>query len=95
MALASPHDEPEESDVMITCEEFLVEFGDYLENRVSPEVRKELELHVSQCRVCQVLYDSACKTVKIVTESGSFDLPKDVSDPIIDRVMAKLRKDQS
>jgi hypothetical protein len=76
---------------MITCQEFFVEFGDYLENRVSAEVRKELELHVSQCRVCQVLYDSSCKTVKIVTESGSFDLPKSVSDPIIDRVMARLR----
>ena len=80
---------------MITCEEFFLEFGDYLENQVSPEVRKELELHVSQCGVCQVLYDSSCKTVKVVTESGSFDLPKDVSDPIIDRVMAKLRKDHS
>jgi hypothetical protein len=76
---------------MITCEEFFLEFGEYLENRVSPEVRKELDLHVSQCRVCQVLYDSSCKTVKIVTESGSFDLPKSVSDPIIDRVMARLR----
>jgi len=76
---------------MITCGEFFLEFGDYLENRVSPEVRKELELHVSQCRVCQVLYDSSCKTVTIVTESGSFDLPKSVSDPIIDRVMARLR----
>jgi len=76
---------------MITCEEFFLEFGEYFENRVSPEVRKELELHVSQCRVCQVLYDSSCKTVKIVTESGSFDLPKSVSDPIIDRVMARLR----
>jgi len=38
-----------------------------------------------------VLYDSTCKTVKIVTESGSFELPKSVSDPIIDRVMARLR----
>ena len=91
MAFTLLHDECPQSNVMITCQEFFVEFGDYLENRVSPEVRKELELHVSQCRVCQVLYDSTCKTVKIVTESGSFDLPKSVSDPIIDRVMARLR----
>ena len=80
---------------MITCEEFFVEFGDYLENQVSPEVRKELELHLSQCRACHVLYDSTCKTVKIVTESGSFDIPKSVSDAIIDRVMAKLRTGRS
>ena len=61
---------------MITCEEFLAEFGDYLENQVSPEVRKELELHLSQCRACHVLYDSSRKTIKIVTESSSFELPE-------------------
>ena len=78
---------------MITCEEFFAEFADYLENQVSPEVRQELELHLSQCRACHVLYDSSRKTVKIVTESGSFELPQNVSGPIIDRVIAKLRTD--
>jgi len=80
---------------MITCDEFFAEFGDYLENQVSPEIRQELELHLSQCRACQVLYDSSRKTVKIVTESSSFELPQSVSDPIIERVMAKLRTDRS
>ena len=77
---------------MITCDEFFAEFGDYLENRVPPEVRQELELHLSQCRACHVLYDSTRKTVKIVTDSSSFELPKDVADSITDRVMAKIRK---
>jgi hypothetical protein len=77
---------------MITCEEFFAEFGDYLENRVPPEVRQQLELHLSQCRACHVLYDSTRKTVKIVTDSSSFELPKDVADSITDRVMAKIRK---
>jgi hypothetical protein len=80
---------------MITCEEFFSEFADYLENQVSPEVRQELELHLSQCRACHVLYDSTRKTVKIVSESDSFELPQNVFDPIIDRVMAKLRTDRS
>ena len=77
---------------MITCDEFFAEFGDYLENRVPPEVRQELELHLSQCRACHVLYDSTRKTVKIVTDSSSFELPKNVADSITDRVMAKIRK---
>ena len=80
---------------MITCDEFFAEFGDYLENQVSREVRQELELHLSQCHACHVLYDSACKTVTIVTDSGSFDLPESVSDQIVDRVMAKLRTDHT
>jgi hypothetical protein len=80
---------------MITCEEFFAEFADYLENQVSPEVRQELELHLSECRACHVLYDSTLKTVKIVSESKSFELPQNVFDPIIDRVIAKLRTDRS
>lgn len=80
---------------MITCEEFFAEFADYLENQVSPEVRQELELHLSQCRACHVLYDSTRRTVKIVSESDSFELPQNAFDPIIDRVMAKLRTDRS
>lgn len=80
---------------MITCDEFFAEFADYLENQVSPEVRQELELHLSQCRACHVLYDSTRKTIKIVSESDSFELPENVFDPIIDRVMSKLRSDRS
>jgi hypothetical protein len=80
---------------MITCEEFFSEFADYIEGQVSVEVRQELELHLSQCRACYVLYDSTRKTVRIVAESNSFELPHDIFDPIIDRVMAKLRTDPS
>jgi len=76
---------------MITCDEFFAEFGDYLENRVPPEVRQELELHLSQCRACHVLYDSTRKTVRIVTDSNSFELPREIADSITDRVMAKIR----
>jgi len=76
---------------MITCEEFFAEFGDYLEGQLSLEVRQELEFHLRQCRACHVLYDSTRKTIKIVSESNSFELPQKVLDPIIDRVMAKLR----
>lgn len=32
---------------MITCDEFFAEFADFMENQVSPEVRQELELHLS------------------------------------------------
>jgi predicted anti-sigma-YlaC factor YlaD len=80
---------------VITCDEFLAEFGDYLENQVSPEVRKELQLHLSRCRACRVLYDSSRNTIKIVTESSSFELPKNISASITERVMAKLRADRT
>jgi hypothetical protein len=43
---------------MITCDEFMAEFGDYLEGDVTGEVRQQLEGHLAQWRTCQVVYDS-------------------------------------
>jgi hypothetical protein len=42
----------------------------------------------------KVPYDSTLKTIRIVTDSSSFDLPQSVSDPIIGRVIEKLRRDR-
>jgi hypothetical protein len=77
---------------MITCDEFMAELGNYLEGDVAFEVRQQLERHLSHCQTCQVVYDSTLKTVKIVTDSGSFDLPEVAARPIRDKIMARIRK---
>jgi hypothetical protein len=38
-----------------------------------------------------VVYDSTRKTICIVTDSGSFDLPDAAAKPIRDKIMAKIR----
>jgi len=77
---------------MITCDEFMTELGNYLEGDVALEVRRQLEHHLSYCQTCEVVYDSALKTVKIVTDSGSFDLPEIAARPIREKIMARIRK---
>jgi Putative zinc-finger len=77
---------------VISCEAFLAEFGNYLEGDLAADVRRQLESHLAHCRTCQVLYDSTRKTLKIVTESGSFDLPETTAKVIGDRIMARIRK---
>ena len=78
---------------MITCEEFMADFGNYLEGEVGTEVRRQLEGHLSHCRTCKVIYDSTRKTVRFVTDSGSFDLPTEAAKPIVAQIMARIRKD--
>ena len=78
---------------MITCEEFMADFGNYLEGEVGAEVRRQLEGHLSHCRTCKVIYDSTRKTVRFVTDSGSFDLPTEAAKPIVAQIMARIRKD--
>jgi hypothetical protein len=78
---------------LINCADFMAELGNYLEGEVAEEVRLQLEHHLSHCQTCTVLVDSTRKTVKIVTEAGSFDLPETALRPIMERVMARI-KDQ-
>lgn len=77
---------------MITCDEFMAELGNYLDEDVAAEVRQQLEQHRSHCQTCQVVYDSTLKTVKIVTDSGSFDLLEAAAKPIRDKIMARIRQ---
>jgi len=79
---------------MLTCADFLAEFGDYLEDALSSELRAELEEHVRECKTCQVIVDSTRKTIRIVTDSACFDLPPDKVEPIVRDVMSRIRKKQ-
>jgi hypothetical protein len=69
----------------------MAEIANYLEGEVAADVRLQLENHLSHCKTCQVVLDSTRKTLKVVTDSGSFDLPEAALKPIAERIMAKIR----
>jgi len=79
---------------VITCADFMAELGNYLDEGVADEVRMQLENHLAHCQTCQVIVDSTRKTVRIVTDSGCFDLPEAVLKPITAEIMAKIRGKQ-
>jgi len=75
---------------MYSCAELLADLGPYLEEEANAGVRRAIERHLAECRTCEALYDSTRKSVRIVTESGGFELPAGLSA----RVMERLRKDR-
>jgi predicted anti-sigma-YlaC factor YlaD len=77
---------------MLSCAEFLAEFGDYLEGAASPEVRAYLEEHLRECKTCQVIVDSTRKTIRFVTDDDSFTLTADQVEPIVRNVMDRIRE---
>ncbi len=76
---------------MVSCNEFLAELGNYLEGDVPAELRRELELHLAQCKTCQVIVDTTQKTLKLVTESGELDLSEALPQPVVAAIMKKIR----
>jgi anti-sigma factor RsiW len=75
---------------VLSCQDLLSELSDYLDDRVTAEVRRDLEAHLAHCRECEVLLDSTRKTLTIVTETRSFELPADLSGKILARIRAAL-----
>ena len=76
---------------MISCQDFITELGDLLDNDVAIEVRESLQAHLAHCQSCQVLYDSTQKTLRIVTESGSFEYPGPIAEPLVTKIMDRIK----
>jgi predicted anti-sigma-YlaC factor YlaD len=76
---------------VISCTDFMAEIGNYLDGEVAAEILAQIEAHLGHCRTCQIMYDSARKTVKVLTDCGSFDLSEAASRPIAANVMARIR----
>jgi anti-sigma factor RsiW len=76
---------------MIGCQDFINELGNLLDNELAVEIRRQLEAHLAECNTCQVLYDSTRKTLKIVTDSGSFEYSQPIAEPLLNKIMEKVR----
>lgn len=76
---------------MISCQDFITELGNLLDDDVAIGIREQLQAHLAHCNTCQVLYDSTRKTLRIVTESGSFDYPEPIAEPLVSRIMDRIR----
>ena len=76
---------------MISCAEFMTELGNLFDDDVAVDFREQLKMHLAHCRTCQVLYDSTQKTLRVVTESGSFEYPEPIAEPLVKKIMSRIR----
>ncbi len=77
----------------LACQDVQAEISNYLDEDLSPDIRRALEAHLSTCRTCQILIDSVRKTLRIVTDSGSVELPVENSSRLVQRIMARVRSE--
>lgn len=73
---------------MLDCKHVLAELSDYLDGEVSAEVKQALEKHLASCHRCSLVYSTTRRTLKIVTESGVFEVPLETHA----RLRARLKK---
>jgi len=78
---------------VLTCEEVIAELANFLDQEISPDDFRQLQIHLSHCSTCRVIYDSTRKTLRIVTESRSFELPEDVSSRMMASIISRITSD--
>jgi anti-sigma factor RsiW len=74
------------------CDEVLAELSNYVDDDLSAELRQALEDHLKACHTCEVLVDSLRKTLRIVSDSGTFDLPQETSARFVEKIMTRVRQ---
>lgn len=75
---------------MISCHKVLENLSDYIDDSIAAEVRRELESHLAGCSSCTVVLDSTRRTLKVVTDVGSFEIPADVSERLLRKTLDSL-----
>jgi predicted anti-sigma-YlaC factor YlaD len=77
---------------MFSCEEVLAGMSEYMDDEPGAAIRKQIEDHMVHCRSCRAIYDSTRKTLRIVTDTGVFELPQEVSARIAKNIRAKIQQ---
>jgi anti-sigma factor RsiW len=77
---------------VISCGQVVAELSSCLDDRVAADLRREIEAHLAKCAACTAVYDSTRRTLTIVTESRTIELPEVISGRIVAGIMSRVRK---
>ena len=77
---------------MFSCDDFRNGLTDLVDDEATRGLRDQLERHLAECRTCTVLYDSTRKTMRIVTDAGSWEVPEAVSKRIAEKILGGMKK---
>ena len=75
---------------MLTCKEFMQELSDYLDATVDAELRRKLEVHISECPNCFVILDTTKKTIEVYKGVQPQPIPAEVHARLMRAVEKKM-----
>jgi anti-sigma factor RsiW len=79
----------------VKCTEFLQELTDYLDGKITDNLRMELDEHLHWCHECHVVMDTTKKTIEIYRDNELYELPESLRTRLHDAIMTKCRHSKS
>ncbi|MBZ5509031.1 MAG: zf-HC2 domain-containing protein [Acidobacteriia bacterium] len=74
----------------MTCNEVWREVSNYIDDSISPAMRKQVELHLSYCRHCAAIIDGVHNIITLVADGRVFCLPAGFSARLHARLKSEL-----
>jgi hypothetical protein len=76
----------------VTCTEFIAQLDDLLEERISVQLRADLEEHLRGCEHCVITMNTTRKTIEIYRSHELYELPNELRDRLQKAILAKCKK---
>jgi anti-sigma factor RsiW len=81
--------------ITLSCEEVRREISNYLDDDMSPRMRRLLEAHLEQCYKCAVLLDSTHNMLVLLADEQRFELPAGFSRRVRQMLAKEFEKGKS
>ena len=72
------------------CKHIWRELSNYLDGEIPPDVRREVDAHVAQCRHCAALLDSTHNVIVLIADERRLELPLGFSARLRERLEREL-----
>jgi anti-sigma factor RsiW len=79
----------------VKCNDFLKELSDYLDGRITEDLKIELDEHLHWCHECHVVMNTTKKTIEIYRDNQIYELPTSLRSRLHDAIMKKCRGQKS
>jgi anti-sigma factor RsiW len=76
----------------MNCSEFMVELTDLLDDQLDVELRRELDVHMSGCDHCKVVFVTTRKTIQIYRNHELFELEPALQERLHSAILEHCRK---
>ena len=75
--------------MQIECTEVRRELSNYIENDVTPELRRQMEEHFAACPGCTAIYDGVRNIIRLVADGRVLELPPGFSQRLYIRLASQ------
>jgi len=79
---------------LLSCKEFLQELNDFLDESLDPELRREIERHVTECPNCFVLCDTTKRTLRVFKGMDLHPVPPEVQQRLLQALQKKIAENK-